>query len=225
MRPLRFALLLLVVLGAAQTMLAAPCVAAPLSVYDGLGFTCTFGPFTLTDFAFSLVLSSGGPITITDASVLVTPVTSPLRYGLDFSSAGWTVSSGQTAVYLLAYTWDPGPVRSLEEVMNDPPVPPGSSTILTDICIGAAFVGATCSGTPASVTVSDPGLMSNSVSFTPPISGIIGIRHTITLDASTGGSADITNFTSTVVIPEPGTFAGGLFALALAARKLRLKRF
>jgi len=58
--------------GAAQTLLAAPCVPATLSVYDGFGFTCTFGTFTLTDFSFGLVSSSGGPVTIGDSSVLVT---------------------------------------------------------------------------------------------------------------------------------------------------------
>jgi hypothetical protein len=223
MRPLQVLFLAFLLFATAESIHAAACVPALLSVYDVPSFTCDFGPFTLKDFTFTLGPTVGSPATVSDSGILVTPTTASLRYGLSFSSAGWSVTSGQKVTYFIVYTWDPGPIRSLEEVMNDPPTGAGSSTVKTDACLGGAWVG--CLFPMTSVTVSDPGSTSNSVSFTPPLDGIVGVQHTITMDATGGGTADILSFGSTAVIPEPGTMVGGLLALALTIAKLRAKRF
>ncbi|HYW44417.1 MAG TPA: hypothetical protein VE959_16260 [Bryobacteraceae bacterium] len=224
MRAFRFPILLLLALGAAEGLLASPCVPALLSVYDGAGFTCQFSGFTLTNFSYTFV---SGTVTIPDSSILVTPVTGPDQLSLAFSSGSWSVSGANSSKYVLAYTWDDfGPIRSLEDILNDPVSSPGLAKITTDICIGAAFAGTVCPTTTTSITVFDDDIapvLSATALFSPPVS-ILGLRRTIELDGNTTGSASLNSLTSQVVVPEPATIGSGLLALALGLAKLRLER-
>jgi len=127
---------------------------------------------------------------------------------------------------LLAYTWDPSPIRSLEDILNtSTPVFPGLAKITTDACRDAAFSGTSCPTSIDTLVVSHDGITPNlvaSVAYVPPIA-TIGIRNTIELDAN-GASSQFTDFTNLVFVPEPATFAGTLFAVALILIRLRKQR-
>ena len=202
---------------------ASPCVPALLSVYDAPGFTCELGPFTLTDFTYTQL---AGTVAIPDTSILVTPITGPDFYAVDFSSGAFSVSGTDFTTYLLAYTWDPAPIRSLEDVLNDPVVFPALSQVTTEVCIDSAFIGPLCPTSTTTLTVFDAGIASqltDSVSFSPSPS-ILGIRNTIDLQGN-GASASFDSLMNKVyVTPEPGTVAAGLVALALAIGGSRFQR-
>jgi len=181
------------------------------------------GPFTVKDFSYSSVSTN---VAITDSDITVTPVFGPDSFGLLFSSTLWNISGSQFAHYLLAYTWDPGSIRSLEDILNtSTPVAPGVAKITTDACRDAAFVGAFCSTTVDTIVVSHDGITPNlvaAVNYSPPI-GTIGIRNLIELDAN-GASSQFDSFSNTVFVPEAGSWLmvlGGLLVLVVRVRGLR----
>jgi len=238
MRPLRFALLALLFLAAAESLAAARCVPALLSVYDAPLFSCTVSnPPNMASFenvSFSVLSTIGSPTLISDTQIMVTPVSpNPDYFGVEFtpvSPATLSVGAGQEAVYLIAYTWDPS-VRDIDLAM-DPPPGTGTRSVEDDICIGGTFTSNTigsCTTFPntATVTVSGSGQQFNTVSFTPPTNGIVGVREIVTLDATSAGNTttEIGYINTSGAIPEPGTLVGGLLALAITIAKLRAKRF
>jgi hypothetical protein len=209
----------------APPLTASPCATDLLSNYILLTSTgCQVGPLTVKDFTFNLIAAT---VVINASDITVTPVFALNRFGLDFSSNSFAVSGSNFAHYLLAYTWDPGDIRSLEDVLGDPVTAPGLGKITTDICEDAAFVGAFCPTTAATTSVFDDGIapvLFSSVAFSPFI-GVAGIRDTIQLDGNNHGSVKLFDFTNQLVVaPEPATFAEGLLALALCGGSLRLKR-
>src|SRR5438132_6252927 len=104
MRPLQFAILLAIGPGCVSQLRASACTTSPLSVYDASGFTCQLGPFTLTDFTYSFI---SGTLTIPDTAITVTPLAGLDFFSLTFSSTLFSASGSGSALYLLAYTWDP----------------------------------------------------------------------------------------------------------------------
>jgi hypothetical protein len=213
--------LLLLLLFSSVALHASTCGPAALSVYDSPGFTCQLGNFTLTDFTYTQL---SGTVTIPDTAIQVTPSTGPGTLALEFSSSAFSVAGSDFAHYLLAYTWDADPIRSLEDILNDPVIFPGLAQITTTACIDAAFTGAVCPTTTATITVFDNGVtsqLSDSVSFTPPPT-LLGIRNIIELDGN-GASASFDSFENQLVIPEPGTLLGGLLALAICIRGRRFE--
>lgn len=204
---------------------AAPCVQASLASYEELGSTgCDIGPFTVKDFSYNLLAAT---VLIPDTAIQVIPAFSPNRFGLRFASQNFSVSGADFAHYLLAYTWDPGDIVSLEDILRaNTPVFPGLVKITTDICKDAAFIGPVCPTSSTSITVSHNGIVANTFAaalFSPGIA-TVGIRETIELDAN-GASSQFSDFVNQLVaVPEPNFIVPvGLFVLAvLAASRFRL---
>jgi hypothetical protein len=100
---------------------------------------------------------------------------------------------------------------------------PGTTDILTDLCINAAFVGTSCSGTTHTLHVfqgGGPSQLTDSFDFAP--TGLLGIRNNIAL-TSNGSFNSIEN---DVLIPEPASTAlveGALMMLAAVSRRLALR--
>ena len=209
---MRFCGFVLLLVVAAPRMSATPCVTGLLSTYEALGATgCQLGGFTVKDFAYSAITTN---VSILDTDITVTPVFGPDSFGLLFSSTAFNISGSQFAHYLLAYTWDPGSIRSLEDILNtSTPVAPGIAKITTDACRDAAFVGAVCGTTIDTLVVSHDGItpsLINSVNYSPTI-GTIGIRNTIELDTN-GASSQFDSFGNVVFVPEPSAAFGMLCA-------------
>jgi hypothetical protein len=206
------------------------CVTGTLASYEALGAGgCQIGSLNVVNFAYTPV---SGDVTIPDTAITVTPDAAPGSLDLTFSSGlSSPISGGDSAVYLLSYTWDIGDIRSLEDILNsDPPVFPGLVRISTLDCEDAAFVGSSCIDATDTLVVSDNGnthITPASVSFSPGV-GLLGIRDTITLNgggAGNGGSANYTSFENDLTItPEPSTVAPCLLLGLLMWGRLRLKR-
>lgn len=211
---------------AAPGLAGTVCATGTLASYEALGSGgCQIGGLTVNNFSYAFV---SGAVTIPDTSITVTPSIVGGTLGLTFSSSQFNVSGSQSAVYLLTYTWDPGDIGSLEDILNgNSPVFPGFAQISTVDCEDAAFSGATCPTTTDTVAVSDNGITLNSlnsVSFSPTI-GTLGIRDTITLDGN-GASSEFTSFENQITTtPEPSAAAPCLLLGVLMVRRLRLKRF
>jgi hypothetical protein len=203
---------------------AAPCVVDALSTYVGLGGAgCTLGPFTIKDFNFTVLSSGGGAVPVTPANISVTPMAFANGYGFQFFSNGFSVTNGGSVQYLLEYVWDPGQIRSLEDVMfAESPVAPGTATITTTGCLDAPFIAGICGTSTVSSTVYHFGgvntHLTDTVSFAPISS--MGIRAVIDLQAN-GASADFTSFRSSVLTPEPSYALPVAAALALWLRRFR----
>jgi len=221
MRPIGLLFLLAL---SVPSVYASPCVSASLASYVALGAGgCGVGPFTVKDFSYSVVSAN---VAISGSDIMVTPVFGPDSFALLFSSTSWNISGSQFAHHLLAYTWDPGSIRSLEDILNtSTPVAPGVAKITTDACRDAAFVGNLCSTTVDSILVSHNGITPNlvaAVNYSPPI-GTIGIRNLIELDAN-GASSQFDSFSNTVFVPEPGSWLLVLVGLLwVAGRRLGVR--
>src|SRR5437764_1493369 len=150
MRPLHFTLLLAATLGCAPYLRASACTTSPLSVYDSAGFTCQLGPFTMADFTYTFL---AGTFTVPDTAITVTPLNGTDFFAMEFSSTQFSATGSDFTRYLLAYTFDPAPIRSAEDILNDPVIFPGLVQITTDICRDAAFTGAVCPTSTATLQV------------------------------------------------------------------------
>jgi hypothetical protein len=202
-------------LATAPGLSASMCVTDPLSDYIALGTTgCQVGPLTVTNFSFSTIMST---VTILASDITVTPVVSGDTLELMFTSPEFDVSGSDMAKYLLSYTWDPGDIRGLEDVMYaNSPVFPGFASVTTVACEDAPFGAALCPTTTATLMVSDNGVTANlvdSTAFSPPI-GTLGLRNTLELDGN-GASSEIAGFSNVLTLPEPATWGTVLLALGL----------
>jgi len=201
------------------------CVTGTLASYEALGAGgCMIGSLTVDNFSYSFI---SGTVTIPDTSIIVTPTMGLDSVALTFASADFSVSGADSAVYLLAYTWDPGDIRSLEDILNaNSPVYPGLAQITTEDCEDAAFSGSICPTSTDTIVVSDNGVVLNSpssVSFSPPV-GILGIRNTIELDGN-GASSEFASFENLLTVPEPSMLAPCLLVATLMLRRQRFQRF
>jgi len=217
--------LLIVALAFAPELSASVCVTDPLSSYIALGATgCQIGSMNVVNFSFSTILST---VIILASDITVTPVIANDTLELTFTSPQFNLSGSDIAEYLIAYTWDPGDVRGLEDVMDaNSPVFPGFASLTTTICEDAAFIGSVCPASTTTLMVSDNGITANLIdatTFSPPI-GIVGVSNVIELNAN-GASSEIGGFSNVVILPEPATWATGLLALGwLSARQRSLAR-
>jgi hypothetical protein len=212
------AAVILALLSMALTLSAGPCVPGDtLAQYIALGAGgCTVGPLVVENFSFSVLSSGGGDTPIDATDIIVTPDFGAASFGLSLSSTGFSVSGSQFVNYQIGYTWDPtGDLRGLGDVLD-----PGTADVVTDGCVGIAFSGSSCSGTPVSVSVSttDP------TAFVPfAQTNILGILETISLNAN-GGSASFNGIENDAYVPEPSTVLTALFGLTLLAALLRIPR-
>ena len=204
---------LIIALAFAPGLSASMCVTDELSNYIALGARgCQIGALNVVNFSFSTILST---VTILASDITVTPVIASDTLELTFTSPKFNVSGSDTAQYLLAYTWDPGDIRGMEDIMYaNSPVFPGLASVTTLACEDAAFTGTICPTSFATLMVSDNGItahLTDVTTFSPPI-GIIGVRNTLELDAN-GASSEIGGFSNVLILPEPSTWATGLLAL------------
>jgi hypothetical protein len=192
---------------------ASPCVAgATLDTYIALGAGgCTIGPQTVENFSFSVLSVGGGATAIADTDITVTPAFGVNLYGAIFASSDFSVTTGFVS-YAIGFTWDSLPIRGMDDVLD-----PGDVNIATDGCVGAAFVGISCSGTTVSVTV-NPSQLTDSVFFSP--TAILGIANTISLNADQGTASFNSIENDVFVTPEPASFLLAGFGLILILRKL-----
>ena len=226
---LKFVFPMSVFLLATPTLVAGPCAPDTLANYIALGVTgCTVGPLIVNGFSFSVLSSGGTPLIVNATQINVTPQTGA-EYGLSFTSTGLHVAGNDFVNYSIGYTEDPeGPIRSLDDVLDDPVTSPGRGEVSTLGCLDAAFVGTTCSTSTVSIDVFDAGTSSHladSVSFTGVT--ILGVLSTVSLNGNTTGSASINGVkTESFVAPEPGTWLPAALTLAalIFVRKSRLKR-
>src|SRR6202022_1077182 len=104
---------------------------------------------------------------------------------LNFASSGFNVSLNGSVQYLIAYTIDPhDDIESMDDIMDPPSAVLGFANITTVGCVGAAFTGAICPTSTATVTVFDNNgvtQFNNFANITP--SQILGIRTMIDLEA------------------------------------------
>jgi hypothetical protein len=221
----------LVVAGLSVAAHASPmCAPDTLANYEALApgpaGGCTVGPLTFHDFGFAMVTSTGGPTPVTAAGIIVTPVIGLYNFGLQYSSGGFSVTAGQSIQYLLTYTVDPEPpiIHAFEVLFDvDGPTSPGSDTISSLECQDSAFSGATCPNSTISQTVFDNGVTfshNNTFIFGSSLM-TLGDRTTITLDATSGGTANFTSLTETVITPEPSL---GLLVAVLGVLMIGLRR-
>jgi hypothetical protein len=225
--PVRY-LLFALVISACGCLQAGPCVPGTLFSYDALGATgCTVGNLTAFSFSFSVLSNVGVATPLNDTQINVTPTFgSPGQLGqLNFASTGFNVSMNQSIQYLIAFTWDPhDDIQSMDDIMDPPFATNGLANVTTVGCMGAAFVGSTCSTSTATVMVFDNSgttQFQNSANITP--SQILGIRNTITLQAGSGAGsgAGFDSFSSESRTPEPSTWLSCAAALTLLAARLR----
>ena len=205
--------LFLALTGGLVPLSAAPaCISGGnLAGYMALGSGgCTIGELLVKDFSFGVGPSGGGATPITAGDVTVTPTFGADLLGIQFSSAGFSVTGGQFVNYTIGYTWDPsGDIRGMGDVLD-----PGTTDILTNGCVGVAFSGTSCSGTPVSVHVFQgvTSQLTDAVFF--PDTAILGVLNNISLQAN-GGAASIDHFIENdAYVPEPGS--AGLLGLGLA---------
>jgi hypothetical protein len=211
----RFSWVLALFLILAFQLPASPCAAgATLDTYVALGAGgCTIGPQTVNNFSFNVLSVGGGATAIADTDITVTPAFGANLYGAIFASSDFSVTTGFVS-YAIDFTWDSLPIRGMDDVLD-----PGDVNISTDGCVGAAFVGLTCSASTVSVTV-NPSQLTDSVFFSP--TAILGIINTISLNADQGTASFNSIENDVFVTPEPSGFLlAGLGMTILAARVLR----
>jgi hypothetical protein len=94
----------------APALFGTTCGTATLSTYDAAGYVCTLGEYNLYDFTFSSS-ETGGAELLSDSQITVNPTGStPTAISVQFSPTipdGFSVSSGQTAEYVIQYQLDP----------------------------------------------------------------------------------------------------------------------
>jgi hypothetical protein len=210
---------------AISSLSAGPCLPDTLSNYQTLT-SCTVGPLIFSGFTFS----QSGTVTVGAANIMVAPVFGIIDtdYGLSFTSAGFKVSGTDTSRYVITYLEDPtGPIRSLDDVLDDPVVAPGRAEVDTVGCLGAAFSGAICLTSTVSMMVFDDGIAAQkTASVTFPGQSMVGVQNTILLNGNTTGSVNMNGIAVASQVPEPATgWLSGAVVLALfLARKPALKR-
>lgn len=208
---MRFAKLVsLWALAAAPVILATPCTTGTLDSYIALGSTgCMNGIFNVEDFTFTVISTT---IPIAANNINVSPMATANNFALQFNSSLFNVSPSDSIKVQIGYSWDPGDIGSISEVMDDPPVKPGVSSINIDACENAFFISGICPTTLATaMLIDDPQNGKRTLNATiifPPGVTSLGMEDTIFL-AGNGCNAtvcaDITDFRDTVVTPEPAT--------------------
>jgi hypothetical protein len=192
-------------LAAAPVVLATPCTTGTLASYIALGSTgCMDGIFNVEDFTFNVISST---VKVTANNIDVTPIATADNFSLQFSSSLFDLSGTNSIDVQIGYLWDVGDIGSLNELMSDPPMFPGESSVTIDACENANFVANVCPTTLATTLLFDNQqvrILNATIIFPPGVTSL-GMEDTIFLAGNGTGSADITNFSDTVVTPESST--------------------
>ena len=162
-------LLLAASLGRATTVPpgANPCVKATLASYIA-SRGCTMEGLFFNNFSFQVASVSGGAVPIGASDIAVTPLAVSNSDGLTFTSGGFSVTGTGAVSYIIGYTEDPeGDIRSMDDVLDDPVIPPGVGRSVSQGCLGFSF-STNCSGPTVSISVFDDGIaprLTDSVTF------------------------------------------------------------
>jgi hypothetical protein len=187
------------------------CAIGDLAGYEALGAGgCTVKGLPFGSFTFSTAFATGGATAVSASQITVTPVDPDIAAGLNFASAGFSVDAGQAVQYTMTFDVDDPPIiHGWDLQFSDPVSFPAVITITSEECLGAAFVGSVCPTSSIVInTVSGNGItavLDDEEFFAPQ--RIVGELTTITLDATTGGSASFTSFTESAIVmtPEPSS--------------------
>ena len=208
---------------------------ASLASYEALGSGgCTISattpiPITIADFSYSVLASSNPGVITPNTDIFVTPFfTGPDHFGVNFTSGTFSLSGSDFVRYQIGFTWDPD-VRSADDLLEtSTPVAPGFATVNTTLCELFAFSGTSCPGTTASLNVSHNGITPNltdSVNFSPPVSGLLGVLNVLELNGGGSGSSEIRGFSNGITVsPEPGAFIPVALGIAILAWRRRAVR-
>ena len=236
--------LALLVVSAAGSVNAAPCIAQTLAYYEanfGELTPCTLGSLSYYSFDFAKLSAAG---TVTPNDILITPdipTSSLLFSGVSSTTFNHVVPVGQREQYLLSYVIDPPPIIAGDDLSLDPPTGPifvsrwSCTNQPFDTTPSAGSIAGTDPSTyataykclndgkaPYFVQASPTTTLNDSVTFTLPASYVFA-RMAIDLMPGEVRGLDAIVAQSTTV-PEPGTLVPAAVALAglLYFRKRRL---
>ena len=226
---------ILTLLFGGTSLIAAPCLTAPLSTYIASGFTCTLDQFTYQEFFFLIESSSPGYSPLPATGIMVTPTFIPLTTGnrltMNFSSPGFGVNGTDFVIYDIRYNIDPPPdiIIETDDLLNtSTPVSPGAADVLTNACVGGKWPMCIPPANPMQLNVFHHGTSAGNQLFdskTFPGVHLLGIVNRISLQAN-GASSSIASLTNGITesTPEPASIGLVLSGLALVAlRRLRPK--
>jgi hypothetical protein len=222
-------LVLLASLVKVDSVQALSCVSGSLADYVSLGSGgCTIGSNTLFDFTTLSIPAAATEIPA--SSVTVNPIQNIADFGLDFV-LNTSANAGEFFDVRFGYSVTGLPYSSASVGLSGSGVIfDGANTAITDLCLGIAFVGDSCGGTPTTLIAFDIGLDSQlleSATFAPV--NVLGVITDIGIDGGLDGSASLTGASNRfpgaapTSVPEPPTallLALGLLLSWLAARAL-----
>ncbi len=198
---------------------AAACLPGTITTYETAG-SCTVDGVTFS--TFSVIESSPGD---QSSEFLLSPASSG---GAGFDVTYVPGSTTSTVDFGIQYSFDPPPAIGSARLRLDVE---GSVTVTEGICPGGNFTSdaANAAGclignldpVPVILTVSNPGTLDASATFTPVTDG--QVRLIIHLDGTPADPAGFDTITATLAsAPEPATFAlllPGLIAIAAYKRR------
>jgi hypothetical protein len=215
------------ILSSAVCLAAPNCTSGTLADYLGLPAEgCRLGPRVLSAFEALPVLS--GATEIDPAAVQVMPTVAGATGSLLLTFSNGAAQNGAILESFFALTVEPDAATGENvtlALMNASASMDGVVTGIVELCDDAIFLGLCTGNSQALIS------LVSSFDSLPVSSGSLGqvpaffLSHDITVDAGLNGAASIgaAQLTFTTV-PEPGTAAGCLAALALAAA-LRCRKF
>jgi hypothetical protein len=228
----------------ASHALASPaCISgASLASYALLGAGgCMVNDELVNNFVYQTpIVSPGVTSPLTASNIFVTPSFTATSYQLFFfttgstTADGFTISGNNSAIYEIDFDWDPLVGGAEDDMVANTPVPPGTASVTTSLCAGAAFTGTTCpTNSPTFAPTNTLFVFNNGTPVIPTATTlfpsqvlVVGTKSVIDLESAMPGSSTITGFkTSVFVTPEPATvslLAAGIAALAL--RRFRRPR-
>ncbi len=212
----RFLLAAAALLGGAQELTAAPCVAASLATY--IGTSCTNFGVTFTAWTYT---AGGTSITAADVTVFPSAAVPAFEFTV-FTPGGWSAGAGITRTPSIGFTAESSSAATGSYVFLAFGTTSGTGTVAATLneCLGALLAGG-CLGTSTALTVTPPTLFASNTfgaSFTP-----IDVRLSMTIIGGTGGAQISSIEAGLFAVPEPRTMSLMTLALGIIALRKRIR--